>query len=75
MGITLDTTILLPTKSSSGKPQTKFCTTFGQLHGWPMQQSREPMKSKMSDLVILLNLEKFILSGNGTQPTSLHYFY
>lgn len=47
--------ILLPTKSSSGKPQAKFCT-FGQLHGWPMLESRELMKSKMSDLVILLNL-------------------
>lgn len=26
------------------------------LHGWPMQDSRELMKSKISDLVILLNL-------------------
>lgn len=36
--------------------QTNLRQKFGQLHGWPMHDSGELMKSKMSDLVILLNL-------------------
>lgn len=35
------------------------------------QELSELMKSKMSALVILLNLQKFVLSGNGIEPTAV----
>lgn len=67
-------------KEQFRKKSDKMLSYTGESSRVAQQELSELMKSKMSALVILLNLQKFVLSGNGTEPTAVQstwsrYFY